>query len=306
MPDTITEADRALAKETAEQFDLIRDSMEALDDAKADVLRARFRWGRRVQAARERAEYGDGVVEEIAKQIDRSASFVRNHSNWAAEIENAFSVSDPVEGFRAYCQEEDRNLSWREALRWMRERKTDEDEEEAPPTHDIDQKKRNVERRLGQLEEEANELAELYLDHYGELPDGDREEVEGVITAAQQTLQDREEAPAEAERGDPHTMESDAYRSWVAKKGCVSCGVIDDTVTGHHLERKGTAAKEDDTLCVGLCVECHTALHGMDEERFWEEYAGHGEGVNPWRWAAKYQAEILARLDQIADILEIT
>jgi hypothetical protein len=287
-------ADRPVAQHVVDQYDLIREAEEGVQEAKERRVRARYEWGTEVNNALARAEHGDGVAKRVSRQIDHSVQYVYNHARFARRVDKHHGG---IEGYIEDCQRQDRALTWSAARDWTDAKG---DSSSSTGAEEVDEQKKRVERSIETLEEEATELWETAKAHDEELEEAEMEEVKGVVVTAKQKIDDTD--PNEVPTPDPseHRHEWEAYRRWVETKGCVACGAMDDTVVGHHLDRGGHGTKGPDTLLVGLCDTCHTTLHNMDEEAFWQR-----QPVNPWKIAAEYQAEVLSALDEIASLIKM-
>jgi hypothetical protein len=155
---------------------------------------------------------------------------------------------------------------------------------------------KKVERLVAKTEEAVNELAEQYLDRKDDMDEDGRRAMEGVITRANQSLEEARHMMGQ--EPDEERVEVEAYRRWIADHGCCCCGIIDDTVVPHHPEhvyasRGGVATKINDLLTVPLCHDCHTEVEEMDEIEFWEQ-----QNVDPERVSNRLQAEFGARVFQ--------
>jgi|APHM01.1.fsa_nt_gi Protein of unknown function (DUF968). len=282
---------KELAQSVTAAFQEVRDAEQDVEDAKKDALRARYEWGREVAAALEESDDAPALKEEISSRIDRTARWVQGHAQFYHEVESAFrgDPRSPIEGYIDYAQDTDRNLSWSAAKRWMQDSRDDEGDEKVMAY-------KKVERLVAKTEEAVNELAEQYLDRKDDMDEDGRRAMEGVITRANQSLEEARHMMGQ--EPDEERVEVEAYRRWIADHGCCCCGIIDDTVVPHHPEhvyasRGGVATKINDLLTVPLCHDCHTEVEEMDEIEFWEQ-----QNVDPERVSNRLQAEFGARVFQ--------
>ena len=290
---------KALVDAVVSAFDQVRDAEASVEDARREAIRARFRWGREVYDALSDAEYGESVAEEVGRRIDRSAAWVRQHARFANAVTETWSHKyDPaIAGYIADCMDRDRSLSWRSAVQWMSDGESSDDNDDH--TADVERLRRDVERKLEALEETAEDLAETFLDTGDTLDDGERRAVEGVLTRAQQAIEDNAHLAEQLEEAAPERVECETYRRWLAKSGvCDVCGLMDDTIVAHHPEhvypeRGGTATKMSDFLCVRLCHTCHREVEEADERTWWKK-----QDKNPKALAAEHQARWNAKLTQ--------
>jgi hypothetical protein len=280
-------------------FQSVRDAQSDVQDAQEEALYARYEWGREVYDALQQADKGDSVAEEIGRRIDRSAAWVRQHARFANAVTDAFPGYDPpAAGYIADCLDNDRSLAWRSAVSWMSDTgSADEDDQAAT---EWERMRRDVERKLEALEETAEEAAEVVLDDGDTMDAEERKAMEGVLTRAQQALEDNRHLADRLEDEAPERIECEPYRRWLAKSGvCDVCGVMDETIVAHHPahvypSRGGTATKINDFLCVRLCYDCHSKVEGAeatDERQFWDE-----EEKDPKAIAAEHQARWNAKL----------
>ena len=61
----------------------------------------------------------------------------------------------------------------------------------------------------------------------------------------------------------PKSYRSQKHLAWVRSKPCSHCGT-NQGVVAHHLINIGNGimgSKEDDSLAIPLCVECHALVH---------------------------------------------
>jgi hypothetical protein len=290
---------KQLVANVVSAFQSVRDAQSAVQDAQEDALFARYEWGREVHNALDAAEKGDAVAEEVGRRIDRSAAWVRQHARFANTVTETFpNFNPPIAGYVADCLDTDRSLAWRSAVSWMSHTGTaDEGDQTAT---EWERMRRDVERKLEALEETAEKAAEAVLDEGDTMNAEERRAMEGVLTRAQQAIEDNKHLADDLEDEAPGRIECEPYRRWLAKSGvCDACGVMDETIVAHHPEhvypdRGGTATKINDFLCVRLCHDCHQRVEGAeetDERAFWEDI-----GKDPRVIAAQHQARWNAKL----------
>ena len=283
MPDQILETHigsayaRQVAQTVVAQYQSIRDAQRDVEDAQTQALHARYEWGRALVNAVK--QLGEGtpasdLIAEVAKQIDKSDSYLWHHKSFAEAVASEFPERD-IAGYVAECHEMDRPLTWRAAIEWM---STSTEEEASEDETEVQRKKKKVERLREKLDGAVSDLEK----------EASSREAESVATVAKQELEDTEarlgRLPDSSGRG-----EDERYLEYVRKQACVGCGVMEGTCDPHHLDRGGTGTKGSDRLTVPLCRGCHDELHSMAEEKFWGD-------LNPWKEAAYLQDEYIEAL----------
>jgi len=255
----------------------IAEAERKIDEWERKRVRRRFEFGCKIANALAEAEHGEDFAGKVADDIGKSKSTVYDHKNFAVTCMEEYSHAwDPaVAGYLAACDERDRKLTWRAALRWMRSQ--DDSEGSEDDTADVDPKLQKLENGMETVEEASEDLAEDYNED--RVPDDMVEEVEGALTRAFQILEEDEVPKVKDER----RVEHDTYREWVASHACVACGVDGPTVVGHHLDRGGTASKGSDHLVTPLCSDDHQRVHDGNLTL----------GVEAWKRAAELQSKYL-------------
>jgi len=284
-----------MAQTVVSQFQDVRDASASVEDAQVQSLYARYDWGRSLCNAITDLEETTQTdfCKEVATRLDKSESYVQHHVRFARACSEEFPGFDPpVAGYVAHVHDDDGQLTWSAAIRWM---STSTDQETDKDSEDAHHKMKEVERKIDQLDEAADELAEQYINRGNTLDEEARQAVEGVLTKAQEALEDERHRIEELPVPDEERVECEPYRRWVADHACCNCGVMDDTVVMHHPEhvyadKGGHATKIPDFLGVPLCFECHGEAEGP-EKRFWEE-----SQANPYEVAARLQAEWNSKL----------
>jgi len=296
--------DRMIASHAVEDFERIRESTRRKQEAKENDIRERYRWGRTVHDALENSDYGDGVAKKIANEVDHTVQYVHNHARFYKRVRERWP-DDEADGYVALCEDEDRNLSWRQARDWADEQSKQDDDTEKSGTkaEEVEQQRLRVERKIEALEEEATQLWKQSQEARGELTDHDFEQVKGVVVAAKQKIDETDPDDVPDAEPEQHRQEIDAWRRWVETKGCIvpGCDTPFTGPTAHHLDRGGHGTKGSDTLTVCLCDPHHQILHDMPEREFWDMH-----NVNPWRVAAEWQSEVLDAIGDLATVLNAT
>jgi len=296
--------DRMIASHAVEDFERIRESTRRKQEAKENDIRERYHWGRTVHDALEKSDYGDGVAKKIANEVDHTVQYVHNHARFYKRVLEMWP-DDEADGYVALCEEEDRNLSWRQARDWADEQSKEGDDTQKSGTkaEEVEQQRLRVERKIEKLEEEATQLWKQSQQARGELTDHDFEQVKGVVVAAKQKIDETDPDDVPDAEPEQHRQEIEPWRRWVETKGCIvpGCDTPFNGPTAHHLDRGGHGTKGSDTLTVCLCDPHHQILHDMPEREFWDMH-----NVNPWRVAAEWQSEVLDAIGDLATVLNAT
>lgn len=276
-----TASARQEAKHFHERFEeIVEPAIEKQIEGAVEELKGRYTWGEEIAGHKERFSYGDGFIAEIARLRDCTQEHVYQHIRFAEAVDTAFKGhEEPIEAYIQQCRDLGRDLSWNAARTWMGSQ-TEENEEGVTR---LDEQMRKVEKIGSKLEEQAERLRALAEEHAGKMTEKRRKELQGVLTHVAEVLRDG--LPGRIEPPEP--LRSKPYRKHVVDQTCAVCPgkPAEDP---HHLERKGTAKKESDALCVPLCREHHRQLGEIGEETFWEKH-----GVNPYRKVAFIQARFI-------------
>ena len=261
-----------IAQTCVAQYQQVRDASASVEDAQVEALYARYEWGRALCNAVTNLEDATQTefAEVVGTRLDKSASYVQHHIRYARACTDEYPGYDPpVAGYVAEAQDEGRQLTWSAAISWMSSSTDEEtDAEDEKAQHLL----KEVERKMKALDEAADQLAEKYL---AGKTGGQTEDVEGVLTQAEQMLEDtklqKDALPDEA----PERLEDEDYLRWLAGKPCVVCGVMDETIVPHHLrafiEETGIATKPDDYDTLPLCDACHRDVEDSPSLQFWKE-----------------------------------
>jgi len=289
---------KQLVASVVSAFQSVRDAQSDVQDAQEEAIYARYKWGREVYDALEQAKKGDSVAEEIGRRIDRSAAWTRQHARFANAVTDAFPGYDPpVAGYIADCLDNDRSLAWRSAVSWMSESGRGDEEDQAAT--DLERMRRDVERKLEALEETAEEAAEAVLDDGDTMDAEERKAMEGVLTRAQQAIEDNRHLADTLEVEAKERTECEPYLRFVKDHACCLCGVDDDTVVPHHPNEAypqggGTGTKVSDFKAVPACFDCHQDLEETpDPMTVWADW-----DTDPRHVGNDLQAEWNARLTQ--------
>lgn len=271
------------------------DPAEKKEEWAIEELKGRYEWGRRVNKALERSEYGDSLAKEIGRLRDRTPEWVRQHARFARRVDDAFQGFDPsITGYIAQCQDLDRSFSWNSARKWSQaysdKNEGEGDDKSSGATVQVDEQMRKVERLGASLEEETERLLTLAESHSGQISKQREEQLHGVITRVAEVLQ--EGLPEVEHFFQTEPIESEAWRKHIHEGECIIQNQdCQGQVMPHHPKRRGTAQKESDLIVVRLCDFHHREVEDMPEQEFWEKY-----GVNPWEHAAFTEARFLEKV----------
>jgi len=289
---------KQLVASVVSAFQSVRDAQAGVQDAQEEAIYARYEWGREVYDALEQADKGDAVAEEIGRRIDRSAAWVRQHARFANAATDSFPGYDPpAAGYIADCLDNDRSLAWRSAVSWMSESGHSDAEDQAAT--EWERMRRDVERKLGALEETAQKVSEAVLDNGDTMDAKERTAMDGVLTRAQQAIEDNKHLADTLEVKAKERIECEPYLRFVKDHACCLCGVDDDTVVPHHPNEAypqggGTGTKVSDFKAAPVCFECHQDLEETPAPMsVWADW-----DTDPRHVANDLQADWNARLTQ--------
>jgi len=272
-------------------------AQENVFEAQRDAIFERYRWGASIvediNSLPEQVA-PTAYVKEIEKRFNHSDSYVWQHIAFARKCNEEYpGYKPPAAGYIAWCQDTERKLTWGNAYGWS---KDTQDASKGDTDEDTHRTVKEVERALERLDDASEDLSEQYLDRKDEMTQDERKKVEGVITRAQQAIQDEKHLldtlPDEA----PERVECDAYRRFVKDHASCVTGVMGETIVPHHpkgmLEgSSGVASKYSDFYCVPLTHEEHVELENMDEKKFWRKH-----DTDPIKVAAELQNEWNSKL----------
>jgi len=285
-----------IAQTVVAQYQSVRDASADVEDAQIDALRSRYEWGRSLVNAVSDLEQTTQTefCEEVATRLDKSRSYVQHHISFARACVEEYVGYDPaVAGYIAEAQDTERRLTWSAAISWMSS-STGEDTD--GDTEDLHHDIKEVERLIERLDEAADGLAEDYLGRRDSLDDSERQAIEGVLTRAQQALEDERHRMDELPDKAPERVKCRPYRLFIKEETCRGCGVDDETMVPHHYrpaEETGTATKPDDWYTLPCCNNCHRTIENGDEAAFWAE-----RSVDPMEEIAQLQAKFLTLITQ--------
>ena len=172
----------------------------------------------------------------------------------------------------------------------------DEDDQAAT---EWERMRRDVERKLEALEETAEKAAEAVLDDGDTMDAEERKAMEGVLTRAQQALEDNKHLTDTLEVEAEDRTECEPYLRFVKDHACCLCGIDDGTVVPHHPneaypDKGGTGTKVSDFKAVPACFDCHQDLEETpDPMGVWGDW-----DTDPRHVGNDLQAEWNARLTQ--------
>jgi len=236
----------------------VKEDIQSTRDQQIETLHSRFAFGKSVH----NAVKSGATQSDIADECATTSTKVSDHKLFAEWCAREYpSYDPPVAGYVAKCLDMDRSLAWRKALSVMRSNTEDDTADDSTAEQYIE----DVEEAIRVLEERAEEAAEHYEDAGPRLSDDMRQQMESMLLAADQVLDDHEDLPDAVDE----RLEWESLRRFAERGACRKCGVNDNTTTAHHIERRGTGIKADDTYITVLCDPCHTELHNMPEAQFW-------------------------------------
>ena len=247
--------------------------LQEIGRRKRDRAMTRFWVGEVVALLQSEAEYGDNIMGRITDQVGVSESYLR-------ESRLFYDAHDGSEqACRAWMDqvEKDRGqVHWSYCRNWARKQLSGEDFDE--DTQKVQEETKRLERRAERLEADARETEEQVMQSNAD--EEAKAEALGAAAKAREVAHDTRRRAEELSLDDYERVESEKWRKMVAQTECFACGRVGsrDDMIPHHLERAGQGTKGPDTETVGLCSDCHTKLHDMDESDFWAEV-----GINPWR-----------------------
>lgn len=253
----------AISYHLTQKWSEVVQAQESVTDAQQDALYARFQFGKAIYNELESND--DLTQKDLADAGGWTQERVSSHKRFALYCKERYGqYNPPVAGYVADCLDNDWKLTWSLALGRIRDSKSDSSDSDTDP--EARRHVETVERLMDKLDDAAEKAAEYYMDH--DLPDDLRRDMDGVLTRAQQMIEDEDLSQYEVDE----RLEWEDYRRWVERDACCICGVHDDTITAHHIERRGTGIKADDTLVVPLCHDHHRELHKQPEGEWWEQW----------------------------------
>jgi hypothetical protein len=252
--------------------------------ARKRKILARIEVGRIANRIQERAEYGDGALEQAATASGYAVTTLRDYARYYRHFGD-------LAAFRKWVAEQetkDRSLTWSIVRAHVRKNDGADDAETQ-----YEARKRSVERKAQDAYDEAQDLLEEAHE---------RRDEEGVemAAAALRSARDTAEQIEGLRLVKPKRIVCPAYIEYVKREGCVATGRTEQ-VEFHHLETGGTALKGSDLIGVGLHTDLHVGdLHGTSLRAFEEEH-----DVNLYREAYRLYHDWTAPLLADAGLIEI-
>jgi len=249
------------------------DLLNRIGERKKDRVLARFWVGEIVAYLQSQAEYGDNIMGQITDQVGVSKSYLRE----SRQFYDAHDGSEQAcRAWMDQVEKERGQVHWSYCRNWARKQLSGDDWEE--DNQKVESETRRLERRAERLEQDARETEEQVMQSNAD--EEKKAEALGAAARARQVAEETRRRAGELQLDDYERVESEKWRRMVTLTECFACGRVGsrDDMIPHHLERAGHSTKGPDTETVGLCSDCHTELHDMAENEFWESV-----GVNPWK-----------------------
>ena len=247
-----------------------KENQQRLRSLSQEVIHQRFEQGRIVDQFLALKQYGDDLIGQLAVKVDLSEQTLRDAH---AVYRRAGSRVEFLKQWATW-ESDDITVTWTMVRNWGRKALPDSPKKAALQ---FEKERALLEKATARLESRSKDLLDQAASSY---PEGERDEVIGVVERAQEAVMEVRRDLAGIALEKPTRQQDESYLNYIRAMNCIAC--MNPETIAHHLDRGGLSTKGSDYLTVSLCQKCHQTLHDTAEWAFWEEVA-----VNPWKQACE-------------------